>query len=363
MTTTASTATSPFGAHLVGSVPLANADAVIATAAAQLGDHLRRIPDGETGARTIWIVWQEQVFADNPDLEPVASDDKQYAKHTRYRVRAGATAASVEFGSLGYADHAIESYKRFAALKSRGQIRPDVRFQISLPTPLAPINQFAALDERAALEPRYEAAMEREIARIAGEIPSGEASIQIDIAFEMGMVEGIEHPLFEAWFPDALTGAADRIARISAQVPADVELGYHLCYGDFGHEHFLQPADAGRLVQMANAIAARVNRQIAFVHLPVPRERDDAAYMAPLANLRLHPETEVYLGLIHLTDGIAGAQRRIAAAQQALPRFGVAAECGFGRRPPETVIPLMQLHAAVAQPTRPQGEAERAVLI
>jgi hypothetical protein len=355
MITTACTATPPFGAHLVGSVPLANADAVIATAAAELGDHLRRIPDGETGARTIWIVWQEQVFADNPDLEPVASDDEQYAKHTRYRVRAGATAASVEFGSLGYAEHAIESYKRFAALKSQGQIRPDVRFQISLPTPLAPINQFAALDERAALEPRYEAAMEREIARIAGEIPSGEASIQIDVAFEMGMVEGIEHPLFEAWFPDALTGAADRIARISAQVPADVELGYHLCYGDFGHEHFLQPADAGQLVKMANAIAARVNRQIAFVHLPVPRERDDAAYMAPLANLRLHPETEVYLGLIHLTDGIAGAQRRITAAQRALPRFGVAAECGFGRRPAETVIPLMQLHAAVAQPTRPQG--------
>ena len=56
MTSTAYTATSPVGAHLVGSVPLANADEVIATAAAQLGDHLRRIPDGETGVRTIWIV-------------------------------------------------------------------------------------------------------------------------------------------------------------------------------------------------------------------------------------------------------------------------------------------------------------------
>ena len=226
MTSTAHTATSPVGAHLVGSVPLANADEVITTAAAQLGDHLRRIPDGETGVRTIWIVWQEQVFADNPDLEPVASDNEQYAAHTRYRVRAGATAASVDFRSLGYAEHALASYQRFAALKSRGQIRPDVRFQISLPTPLAPINQFAALDERAALEPRYEAAMDREIARIADEIPAGEASIQIDIAFEMGMLEGIQHPLFEAWFPESSPGrrtglraSVHRFPLTSARVP------------------------------------------------------------------------------------------------------------------------------------------------
>jgi hypothetical protein len=82
--------------------------------------------------------------------------------------------------------------------------------------------------------------------------------------------------------------------------------------------------------------------------MPAPRERDDEAFFAPLGNLKLHPETELYLGLVHYTDGVAGAQKRIAAAQRFVSTFGIATECGFGRRPPETVAPLMALHRDVA---------------
>ena len=46
--------------------------------------------------------------------------------------------------------------------------------------------------------------------------------------------------------------------------------------------------------------------------------------------------------------GLQGARRRIAAAREAVPAFGIATECGFGRRPPETVLPLLDLHARVA---------------
>src|ERR1051326_4636101 len=56
----------PRGALLVGSVPLANADAVFRTASAALGSHLRRIPDGETGERTYWMVFQLPILAENP---------------------------------------------------------------------------------------------------------------------------------------------------------------------------------------------------------------------------------------------------------------------------------------------------------
>ena len=38
----------------------------------------------------------------------------------------------------------------------------------------------------------------------------------------------------------------------------------------------------------------------------------------------------------------------IAAAQQVGPRFGIATECGMGRRPPETIPALLRLHAALA---------------
>jgi hypothetical protein len=46
------------GAHLVGSVPLASSEAVFRAIAAEIGDRVRRIPDGETGPRSDWIVWQ-----------------------------------------------------------------------------------------------------------------------------------------------------------------------------------------------------------------------------------------------------------------------------------------------------------------
>ncbi len=344
------TATRPAGALLVGSVPLDDTDAVLTTAATHLGTHLRRIPDGETGARTIWVTWQQSVFSSHPDLEEEPVPEGQYAPFPRYRLRAGVDPGELRFGPLGYADVALASYARFAALKRAGAIPRHIRFQISLPTPLSPLSNFAALDERAAMEPAYEAALLRDVDEIVDTLPHDEIAMQWDIAFEMGFVEGVGHPMFTPWFDDPLAGSVERIARAGERVPDAVELGHHLCYGDFGHEHFLEPRDAARLVEMANAIHAATSRPIAWLHLPVPRGRTDAAFHAPLRELHLHPETELYLGLVHLTDGEDGTRARIAAAQEFVTGFGVATECGFGRRPAATVGPLLDLHAAVADP-------------
>ena len=98
------------------------------------------------------------------------------------------------------------------------------------------------------------------------------------------------------------------------------------------------------------SIAARIARPVNWVHLPVPRDRDDDAYFAPLTNLNLGEETELYLGLVHFTDGVAGTQRRIDAAQRVVTTFGVATECGFGRRSPETIASLLQIHTEVSDP-------------
>jgi hypothetical protein len=89
------------------------------------------------------------------------------------------------------------------------------------------------------------------------------------------------------------------------------------------------------------------------MHMPVPRDRDDDAYFAPLAALTRQPATELYLGLLHLTDGIEGAERRMQTAERVVADFGLATECGFGRRPPDTIQPLLELHraAAMRQPT------------
>src|SRR5438132_2308175 len=173
------------------------------------------------------------------------------------------------------------------------------------------------------VEPAYEEPMLAELDKITAVIPHHELAIECDIEVEFGILEGATPSTFE----DAKKMMVERLVRLSHRVPAEVELGYHLCYGDAGHKHFVEPADASKLVEVANAVSAGVRREINWIHMPVPRNRTDDAYFAPLRNLQLHPETELYLGLVHYTGGVEGTRRRIAAAQRVLTNFGVDTEC------------------------------------
>jgi hypothetical protein len=85
-----------------------------------------------------------------------------------------------------------------------------------------------------------------------------------------------------------------------------------------------------------------------LIHLPVPRERSDDAYFAPLKGLKLRPETTLALGLVHYTDGLEGTRRRIAAAEKVVQGFMIGTECGFGRRDPATIPKLLEIHAQAA---------------
>jgi hypothetical protein len=336
----------PRGVHLVGSVPLASAEDVFRTTSAILEDRLRRIPDGETGIRTNWIGWQADVLARQPELEMTPPDPAAYAPLPRFTLRTGIEASALTFGPLGYAAAAISSYAVFQRLRAEGVIPAGRRFQVSLPTPLAPITAFVAPRDRPAVEPRYEARLLAEVDEIAGAIPHGDLAIQWDTAVEFAQLENAG----DTHFADLLAGIVARLVRIGARVPTSAELGYHLCYGDAGHRHFVQPRDTGKLVAVANAVSAQCNRPLNWLHLPVPRDRTDEAYFAPLRDLHSHHETELYLGLVHYTDGVAGTQRRIGAAQQVVPQFGIATECGFGRRPPGTILDLLRIHATVSAP-------------
>jgi hypothetical protein len=50
--------------------------------------------------------------------------------------------------------------------------------------------------------------------------------------------------------------------------------------------------------------------------MPVPRGRDGAGYFAPLKGLKVDNGTELYLGLVHRTDGVSGTVRRMAVANR-----------------------------------------------
>jgi ubiquinone/menaquinone biosynthesis C-methylase UbiE len=340
------------GVHLVGSVPLASAEQVFTTVAEAIGDRLRRIPDGETGPRSDWIVWQLPVFTSQARLEIVPPGPESWRPLPRVRLEDGAGPGHVRFEALGYADAAIASYRTFARLKRDGRVPAACRFQVCLPTPLAPISAFVVPEHQALLEPPYEARLLEELKLVLAEVPHDQLAVQWDTNFEFGMLEGA----FPVWFDDVKGGILERLLRLSRHVPLDVELGYHFCYGEVQHRR-VKPADAGKLVEIANALTASLGRPLSWIHLPVPRDRSDEGYFAPLAELRLRPETELYLGLLHRTDGAEGSALRMEVARRFVTDFGVATACGWGRRAPATIPELLELHRALSAPVQQSGGA------
>jgi hypothetical protein len=327
---------------LVGSLPLESSSAVFEAVGTRLGKLVKRVPDGETGARKDWIVWQADVFKNAKGLEPGSTRDLQGGyRFILYKVKPGET---VEFGPLGYAAAAIRSYGDFKRARTQGKIPTETRFQVSLPTPIAVVMTFSDPQAIQQIWPIYEARLNEEVAEMAAAIPHQDLAIQWDIAAEICFV--LENPEMVKVIP--MEPLVASIARASEHVPAEAELGLHLCYGDPGHKHVVEPKDTKLMVDFTNRLVVAIKHPIAWVHMPVPRERADVAYFAPLKGLKLDPRTELYLGLVHRTDGLAGARGRLAAAKQVVIDFGIATECGFGRRPPETVSDLIDLHREVA---------------
>jgi SAM-dependent methyltransferase len=346
----AATEPAPVGAHFVGSVPLSSPDDVFRRMAGALGDRVRRLPDGEPGPRADWILWQYPVFSALPQFEVGPPGEDTYRTLPKLRIREGERAGDIVLGNLGFASSAIASYGVFARHKRDGVIPPHVRFQISVPTALAPVSAFIAPEHQAQIEPIYEARVLEELAEIFAALPHDQLALQWDTRLEFAMLEGVS----PCWFTDVRAGVLERLLRQCRHVPVDVELGFHLCYGDDYHGHFIVPASAGKLVEVANALAAALYRPLNWIHMPVPQQADDA-YFAPLADLRLHPETELYLGVLHLADGIAGAQRRIESASRFVGSFGVATDCGWGRGGAPAVEELLDLHQAMCDPVDVPG--------
>jgi SAM-dependent methyltransferase len=333
------------GVHLAGSVPLGSAEEVFRRAAGALGDRLRRIPDGETGPRSDWILWQYPVFCSRPQFVVGPPGDATYRTLPKLRLRPGDTASDVTFDSLGYAETALASYGLFARLKRDGVIPSHCRFQVCLPTPLAPVSAFVDPEFQAVLEPVYERALLDELAQILTAIPADQLAIQWDARAEFAMLEGFT----PAWFSEVRGGVLERLLRLARHVPTGVELGFHLCYGDEAHGHFVELHDSHKLVEIANALSASLSRTLNWVHMPAPHA-DASEYLAPLGALALQRETELYLGLLRLGDTVEDAQERIAAAYHHVRGFGVATDCGWGRGGSEAVDGLLELHRAVSRP-------------
>lgn len=208
---------------------------------------------------------------------------------------------------------------------------------------------FVVEREQAEIDPIYNAAVLREMREIAEKIPHTDLAIQYDVASAVfARLERGEPTPYGRTKAEMLDRFSAIIADLSNPVPPDIPLLFHFCYGDANHKHAIEPTDMGDMVDMANALTSKIRRPINLIHMPVPRDRDDDRYFTPLKRLQLGQNTRLILGLIHYTDGVDGTRRRLRTASKFLSNFGVATECGFGRRDPATIPALFDLHVAAA---------------
>jgi hypothetical protein len=334
-------------AHLIGSVPLPTTDDVFRRLGATLGPLLSRMPDGETGERRRWVYWQRTMLERHPAMEVDAEagllelrqwDGSLLRRTSLLGFRPGVDPDTVDFPT-GYAEAALESWALFSELRRQGALPAGLRFQVCLPTPMSSAFMYVSPRAHDAYQRVYERALVGDLLRIVTAIPPADLAIQWDICQEV--------LIFEGYFPSRPPDYRERIvallARLGDAVPAGVELGYHLCYGSPADQHLVMPKDTTILAELTAAILGGVRRRVDFLHLPVPQDREDAAYFEPLRGLAWPATLRLYLGLIHHDDR-AGDRRRIDRARDAVGAFGVATECGWGRGEPARLPGLLESH-------------------
>ncbi len=332
--------------HLVGAMLFPTGEDTMRSVAESLGAAAEWIPDGETGERSMWLTQHQPRFASTPGLARKTYTEpgsKLVSDRVYHGLAEGASPEDVELPTLGYAGWAQASFAVFDQLQREGVVAAGTRFQQAIPTPLAFVSSFIHPDEQHVLEPVIERAIENDIRAMCEAIPHDRLAIQWDVALEFGILEGV----FPHTLADPHADVVERLVWCGNAVPADVHLAYHLCYGAPYDIHMVEPSDARLMTQVANEVLGRVGRTVQRLHLPVPIERDDRAFFAPLADLSLPPETRLFLGLVHHEDGEEGGRRRIAAAKLFVSDFGVATECGTSRTPADPVE-LLRLQAQVA---------------
>lgn len=367
----------PVSVHLNGSVNLADTETVMREVTSRIPVGLRRIPDGETGERIGWIGFQIAKFMAMPEFDVSGEQNPQLdgreVRLPRLCLTPGAAAESIAWPDLGYAANYVQSYRVFDALRDEGVIHADTRFQMQYPTPLAPVSSMFVADDALAVARSYEAALFGDLADALEQLPHPDIAVQWDVALEIsflgaralddGATDKIvpEHRvLFETLYALDLSrdDLAAGVARCVQEVPEDVPVGLHLCYGDYGHRHAVQPQSLEVQVDFVNALVPATSRRVDWVAFTVPQDRSDDAFFAALARLGIAADTDLNFGIVpyHPSEQEPGttAQQitaidRYLSESAAGPRgWGVSTECGLGRVDETAeLLGLLDLHREI----------------
>ena len=271
----------------------------------------------------------------------------------RLRVAAGASADTISWPNLGYADEYAESFETFDRLQKDGTIAEGVRFQVQYPTPLASVAGTIVPQDLPAVAASYEQALFADLAKLLASLPRDRCAVQWDVAVEFGLLEGAMGPGSEMPIEQVAPG----LVRCVDHVPEEVPVGLHLCYGDYGHQHFKQPESVQMQVDLLNAVVASARRAVNWASFTVPQARSDADYFAPLRDLAAGSETELYFALVpyHPDDQMGGTtaaqiehiDAALAESSAGLREWGICTECGMGRVAADDVPRLLDLHREI----------------
>jgi hypothetical protein len=345
---------------LVGSIPVDTAEQAFRQVGAPLGDWLPYMPDGEVGERSYWIDGLAyRVYNGHPELETIkrpAPDEngvewwKPRGRHDEFAFRVKPGIKKVRFGDpgwrLGYTRDAVNSYAIFRALKKEGVIPQHVRFQVCMPLSYSAVTYF--FPEPGDVEkvvPGLTEALRAEIAKMVELIPPEDLAIQWDLAIENRL---IDNKLAED--PKGAQREAERVMAPAGDIPipSAVALGHHACFGTLNGWPSRQPASLEGVVLLLNAAVAASNRRVDFLHFPTLGSSEDS-FFAPLKNFKADG-ARVFLGAIHHLHGAKGLRDQMETARKYLPKFGLAAPCGWGRAPERPGRLLSEQDAKISNP-------------
>ena len=222
---------------------------------------------------------------------------------------------------------------------SARKIPAHCRFQVDLVPAHSVIWLFLQDNLHRPFDPIYNDAVRREIEKLAEAIPHAELAIQFDVA--SAVFARLQRNEPNAYGQDKRRNARCLRSDPAASLPITSRATSNSCF-TFATAIPTTATWSSRPTWAIWSMSRTVSRagstaRSSLIHMPVPRDRSDDAYFAPLTRLRLSPDTQLCLGLVHYTDGVAGTRRRLAIAEKHVKNFSIATECGFGRRPRDTI--------------------------
>jgi hypothetical protein len=326
-----------------------------------VGPFLFSLPDGEIGEitemfpkgkRSAWVLAQiNQCAADKENFKIVRESVRNkegFPKDYKHVDRIKPLRPPAELDKhldLGYYTYFKSSYPVFKKLREE-KGRADLKFQVGVPTGLgitftmmSPVDAF-----------RYANAFNRRIAYEASQIiaeAGDEVIFQVEIPAELALayrLPGLGNTI-----------GVRQVMSLVKLLPATAKVGIHLCLGDLNNEALTRAKTLNTMVTFSNKLIAawpQANPPL-YCHYPLAEAADpphlEAAYYAPLQNIKLPPDTDFVAGFVHEKLNADQGRQILKAIEDVRGKpVGIACSCGMGRRTTPIADTLLEKMKEVA---------------